>query len=47
MFTQESINFIERCIDIDHHLMSWKEFEKWKEKKKEVIEHIRKLAGVH
>lgn len=47
MYSQEVIDFINRCIDIDQHLMTLQEFEKWKEKKKEVIEHIRKLSGVH
>jgi len=45
--TQEAINFIKGCVDKDHHLMTWEEFEKWREKQKEVIEHIRKLSGVH
>ena len=44
---QEVIDFIKNIIDKDHHLMTWKEFEKWQEKKKEVIEYIRKLVGVH
>ena len=47
MYTQEVIDFINRSVDIDHHLMNWKESKKWEEKKKEVIEYIRKLSGVH
>lgn len=44
---QEVIDFIEGLIDKDQRLMRWDEFKKWKEKKKEVVEYIRKLAGVH
>jgi hypothetical protein len=47
MWTQDVIDFVDRCMDIDDHLMSWEEFEKWEEKRKEVIEYLRKLAGVH
>ena len=47
MYTQEIIDFINKSVDIDHHLMNWQESKKWEEKKKEVIEYIRKLSGVH
>ena len=47
MYTQEVIDFINKSVDIDHHLMSWQESNKWEEKKKEVIDHIRKLSGVN
>ena len=47
MHTQEVIDFIKRSVDIDLHLMDWQESKRWEEKKKEVIDYIRKLSGVH
>lgn len=47
MWTQEVIDFIDETEPHDQHLMTRQEVEKWKEKRKEVIEYLRKLSGVH
>lgn len=44
---QKVIDFIEKLCEVDLRLIHWEEFEKMRKEKKEAIEYIRKLAGVH